>query len=273
MESYHPEPTSPTPSTMSTTSISTSMSITSVSTASTDSVATITIPPPVEENVNIFDPMPHRYMFVPDRNKHTIAACRERTHAIGRPVYLVHDSHGGFMGLRVPHYVVDRVVWEMAVKEEEEKERLEKEKMRAERGKEGLDTDVESASDSGLDSNMEVDVPVDPNLDLGINPDLGIFTEEDLEIIFQTIGKRPEPLPAPGELDWIVDDDELEYSDEGYGSGSDSDAGSDSDCTMVDDDEDEDEYGEYEDDEILDLDWTVGERGENRLQDEDDVIE
>ncbi|KAJ8127821.1 hypothetical protein O1611_g5813 [Lasiodiplodia mahajangana] len=95
---------------------------------------------------------------------------------------------------------------------------------------------------------------VKPDLDLGLDPELGIFTEEDLELIFETIGVRPDEPPEPGEFDWIVDeDDDDSDDDEGYASGG--DAGSSSDCSMSFDEDSEDESGEYDDDEMLDLDW------------------
>ncbi|KAI0117895.1 hypothetical protein GGR51DRAFT_500491 [Nemania sp. FL0031] len=255
MEKLDQEPLSPTPSTTSTASSTIS---TTPSTASTISL------PYIEENVSIFDPMPHRYMFVPDRNLHTVTACRERTHAIGRPVYIVHGERGEFMGLRVPHYVLEPVLWEQTVKEEEEKERA--------RGGPAPDSGLDLSKSKSVDSKVKAKVKVKPDLDLGLNPELGIFTEEDLELIFEIIGVRPEELPRPGEFDWIVDDeDDSDYDDddEGYASGG--DGGSSSDCSMPSDEDDEHESDEYEDDEMLDLDWTVGKReDEHDLHDTDD---
>ncbi|KAI3328804.1 hypothetical protein F4824DRAFT_386863 [Ustulina deusta] len=66
---------------------------------------------PDEQVVGIFDPLPHRYLFVPGTGA-LAAQCRARTHAIGRPVYVVHDSAGAVAGLRVPHYVVEAVIFE-----------------------------------------------------------------------------------------------------------------------------------------------------------------
>lgn len=209
--------------------------------------------PRVEEPVNIFDPMPHRYMFVPDRNRHLMEKCRERTHAIGRPVYVVHGERGGPIGLRVPHYVVEPVVWEMET------------------------AASESASESGTGSDdadrerdcaVREEVKVNPDLEVFLNPELGICSEEDLEIIFEIMGVRPEALARPGEFDWVVGDDDLdlEQGDEGYASGS--DATEDSDWSMGSND-DESEGDESEDDELLDLDWTVGEHDdESDLSDE-----
>ncbi|KAI1425214.1 hypothetical protein F5Y12DRAFT_748217 [Xylaria sp. FL1777] len=66
---------------------------------------------PNEQIVNIFDEMPHRYMFVPGTGA-LATRCKERTHAIGRAVYIVHDSAGRVEGVRVPHYIVESTMFE-----------------------------------------------------------------------------------------------------------------------------------------------------------------
>jgi hypothetical protein len=89
-------------------------------------------PSPSEEaiTVSLFDPMPHRYVFVPDsdNNKYLMAECRLRTRAIGRPVYVVHDGRDVAIGLRVPHYVVEPVLFELAAREEEDQEEEQRKK-------------------------------------------------------------------------------------------------------------------------------------------------
>ncbi|KAI3325208.1 hypothetical protein HD806DRAFT_553301 [Xylariaceae sp. AK1471] len=65
---------------------------------------------PDEKLVNLMDPMPHRYIFVPSGNAYITANCRKRTRAEGRKVYVVQDSKKQKMGLRVPHYVYEAVL-------------------------------------------------------------------------------------------------------------------------------------------------------------------
>ncbi|KAI2643546.1 hypothetical protein GGS21DRAFT_22433 [Xylaria nigripes] len=62
--------------------------------------------------VGLLEPMPHRYIFLPARNERLLATCRARTRAIGRTVYSVLDAGGEFVGLRVPHYILEPVIAE-----------------------------------------------------------------------------------------------------------------------------------------------------------------
>ncbi|KAI1824116.1 hypothetical protein F4861DRAFT_548905 [Xylaria intraflava] len=67
-----------------------------------------------EQIVSLFEPMPHRYIFLPGQDTRIMTACRERARAAGRPVYAVLDARGEFIGVRVPHYILDPVIAEEA---------------------------------------------------------------------------------------------------------------------------------------------------------------
>ncbi|KAF2970776.1 hypothetical protein GQX73_g2760 [Xylaria multiplex] len=64
---------------------------------------------PTGENglVGLFDPIPHRYMFLPGVDSALASRCAIATQAAGHPVYVVVDSTGRAMGLRVPHYILE----------------------------------------------------------------------------------------------------------------------------------------------------------------------
>lgn len=100
------------------------------------------MPPPTEVLVSVFDPLPHRYTFVPNRN--IMPECRARAHAIGRPVYVVRDSRGETVGLRVPRYVLESILWEEAVNAENESE-----------GGEDVDVDEDGDVSSRGDTDVE----------------------------------------------------------------------------------------------------------------------
>lgn len=70
-----------------------------------------------------------------------MSECRARAHALGRPVYVVCDSEGDAIGVRVPRYVLQSIIWQEAVENENE----ETEKERGEGSSNG-DVDDESAS-------------------------------------------------------------------------------------------------------------------------------
>ncbi|KAI0532588.1 hypothetical protein GGR58DRAFT_161756 [Xylaria digitata] len=57
--------------------------------------------------VGLFDPIPHRYMFLPGTDSLLASRCARATQAAGYPVYVVMDSVGKAMGLRVPHYILE----------------------------------------------------------------------------------------------------------------------------------------------------------------------
>ncbi|KAI1171904.1 hypothetical protein F4777DRAFT_582456 [Nemania sp. FL0916] len=152
--------------------------------------SSLPLPSPPYEVVSIFSPMPHRYMLLPlspdhnHNNAQIIRACRSRTHAIGRPVYIVRGSSGNIMGIRVPHYVLEGVLWDMEKKEGEgadvsvlhggENGRLHWEKeMEKEMEKIMMDLDEDSGEESG--SGMSEDEGLDPAPD----PDRGFDSDSD----------------------------------------------------------------------------------------------
>ncbi|KAI1299475.1 hypothetical protein F5Y03DRAFT_250781 [Xylaria venustula] len=136
-----------------------------------------------EQTVGLFDEMPHRYMFVPGTGEFT-ARCREKALAIGRPVYVVLDSAGEIAGVRVPHYVVDSLIFEESMQEESEE---------------------------------EVSNPVNTNT----GEDEDADSDWETEALLRMCGFDPDN--CRGESDWVECDEDLGAADDEYMPGSDTD--------------------------------------------------
>ncbi|KAI0977625.1 hypothetical protein F4678DRAFT_413602 [Xylaria arbuscula] len=163
-----------------------------------------------EQIVGLFDDMPHRYMFVPGTGDFT-ARCREKAHAIGRAVYVVLDSAGEIAGVRVPHYVVDSLIFEESMQEEDA---------------DSMNTDTNMNADEDADSDWETEALLRM---CGFDPDINCRDEPDwVECDEELIAGEDEYVPSSDtdsdssvcddsmyESDLISDDDD-EFFDEFY---------------------------------------------------------
>lgn len=61
-------------------------------------------------------PLPHRYLLVPDGNIPFAQLCRKATHAMNMPVYHTYSKGKYFIGFRCPHYVIEDVSWKREMK-------------------------------------------------------------------------------------------------------------------------------------------------------------